>query len=152
MRRLMLFLALSLLGGCDPIRRVGIAVSAAPSAEHRARSQPEFLSRAFDILQHVSAHRGLTPLVPTDSAQHWRACFFRASIRLCGKINDGEPQFLLTQGGLTWSSDAKALRSEFLDSLRAAFGSDAVRECSREASRPTWGCSPRETKGSIGSS
>jgi hypothetical protein len=117
----------------------------------RATAGGDSLAQAvFATVGRIGARHGLQTVDPrgadNQNDEGWQQCFTRPSLFLCGKVKDREVQFELRQV-LTprFSPDADSLRRELLDSLRAQFGADRVRECKWQVERDQRrsGCAPR---------
>jgi hypothetical protein len=115
-----------LLGACDPAHFAYFAISPHPN-----EGSDSGLAAVFSLVERIARRHGLSAQRPIDPVEGWRACFGAHSVTICGKTLDNEAQFTLSEwsgfGGFHAATDS--LRREMLDSLRAAFGTAAVREC-----------------------
>lgn len=86
---------------------------------------------AFAVAARVAERYGLKPYTPHGAERQlaWKECFMGSNGRLCGKWLNGEIQFAIVQAGTRPLPATERLRHELLDSLRAEFGADRVREC-----------------------
>jgi hypothetical protein len=144
-RSLMLCLCLLMTVACDPVRNAGIAVSARPGIAVDSSQSAGFARDAFALAERVARRRGLELANPNNQ---WNMCAAKRDLwplfQFCGRVNDGEPQFLLSQmGKLRFTPSTDSLRRELLDSLRDRFPRDSVRECEWVAER---GCRPLLTR------
>jgi hypothetical protein len=96
---------------------------------------------AFATVAGIAQRRGLKPSPPLGTGDvGWRQCFADSTtkgsmfsiVALCGKVNNGEAQFWLSQRGNGFTPHTDSLRQELFDSLRTRFGERGVRECKWE--------------------
>jgi hypothetical protein len=133
------------VGACDPSTYASFAVAPCGTA-----GGDSLVQAVFATVARIGARRGLQTVEPggadNRNDEGWQQCLTRPSLFLCGKVKDGEVQFELRQV-LTprFSPAADSLRRELLDSLRAQFGADRVRECKWQVERDQRrsGCAPR---------
>ena len=140
MRVLILLPILVIASACDPAQ--GRYFGVAPPPSPRGDSSP---TAAFVLVERILEGHGLKPWGPLERAQNWRACYGLNTLKICEKAIDGEAQFEMIERGY-FRPRSDSLRRELLDSLRARFGPDAVRECRRwqSGSDPSRdGCPPR---------
>lgn len=136
--------ACALAATCTPNRDIGIAVSPRNTANANTMQ-----AAAFDLGARIARRFGLTER-NVEQVKLLRAheCFSRSSptaLTLCVKPLDGEAQFWLHEFVReSFTPTADSLRRQLLDSLRAQFGHDRVRECSWEfpSDRNRSGCLP----------
>ena len=142
MRALTLLAVWLVASACDPAGGAyfGVALPQRPQGDSST-------AEAFALVERIVERHGLTPWPMTDRAKNWRTCLGLQTLHICGKTIDGEAQFRMIDRGY-WKPNSESLRRELLDSLRARFGTAAVRECRRwqagsDASRD--GCPPLRT-------
>src|SRR5262245_27009130 len=126
MRSLILCLCLLMTVACDPVRYAGIAISTRPGIAVDSSQSDGFARDAFALVERVAKRRGLKL---ADAHDSWPMCLTKYPLGLCGRVNNGEPQFLLSQMGFRSTARIDGLRRELLDSLRHHFPRDSVREC-----------------------
>jgi len=112
---------------CDPTIGSGIAVAPTPAVG------PATLERNVrHTAENVARRNGMEPEDDPDHVEDngWVQCFHRGGLRLCAKTVGASTQLLLTQfPTFHFTPWADSVRRELLDSLRARFGPDGVREC-----------------------
>ena len=140
--RVLLVLCLSSVA-CDPAKYAAIQV--APQS-----TQGDSAARAaLALVARIAERHGLAVYPTLDAKGHnpqgWAECFAKPYLFLCAKLRGREAQLELVEhktAGFTTAGNS--LRRELMDSLRAHFGPQRVRECKwRAASDPTQaGCPP----------
>lgn len=117
-----------IISGCDPAKYAKFSV--VPPAE--ATSDSSVPAETFALVTRIGVRNGLRVIAPSDAAgrneQAWESCLTRETLFLCGKVSGPEIQFEMRQA-LTakFTPWADSLRRELVDSLRAKYGSAAVR-------------------------
>ena len=126
---------------CDRMAFASFAVRPTPVTLSDSSHTPE------EIVARIAKRYGLDSIA-SDNVSHnaWTECFVRESLFLCGKTKNGEIQFRMRQW-TRFTKLANSLRSEVLDSLRATFGADRVRECRWlvHADPTQGGCAPADS-------
>jgi hypothetical protein len=109
----------------------GIAIAPSPTSDSAGVAD-----KAFRLLERVTGRRGMQAYVdPYQGQDAWIKCFAQSlehgrKFVLCGKLKDHELQLRLFEDEtVSFTPRADSMRRELLDSLRAEFGEQAVREC-----------------------
>ena len=118
---------IGVVAGCDPMIGSGISVGPTPAAGAVARER-----NVLGTVASVARRNGMSR---EDNIEHvedegWLECYGRGGVRLCAKAGGATTQLLLTDfPSFRFPHWADSLRRELLDSLRARFDSQSVREC-----------------------
>ena len=115
---------LVLLMGCDPAVDAGISVAPRPLPGRSATTDS-----ALAIAAELAHTRGLKDFPPKYGDVPFDECFNDGQLYFCGKSVNGEAQFLFRQWRPKLSPRADSLRTELVQRLGAAFGSETVRAC-----------------------
>lgn len=131
LRFLVLMTASAILGsGCDPVEHGAFALAPRAAGVRDTAGAASFIDSVFTTVGGIAGQQGLREFEPPDRATNgWRACYGKETLILCGKVVGNEPQFDLHQWA-RFAPEAVALRATLLDTLRARFGRERVRECS----------------------
>ena len=118
-----------LASACDPIEHAGIALAPRPALEPDTAGPVRFIDSVFATVRRIAGQHGLREFEPSDKAPNgWLACYGKETLILCGKVLGNEAQFDLHQWA-RFTPEAVALKATLLDTLRAQFGGERVREC-----------------------
>ena len=124
MRRLIPLLLCCFTAGCDPAPIFNMALAPQPAL-------PSSVVRdsAFDLAARVARQHGLVA-AQDDNTPGLYECHWRDHLSLCVKSIDTYVAFRMVEPMRPrWSAYADSVRRELVDSLRARYGADAVRNC-----------------------